>query len=82
MAILSDSSRRKVWRMFQARGHCPGSITKTELRAAVDALDDYLDATGAVAINSALPQPFRGAASPEQKALVLAYIALERAGVL
>ncbi len=81
MTALTSEQRRKLWRLFMARGHCPSSIRKQDLRAAIDALDDFIDTTGAAAINAALPQPFRGAATPEQKALVLAYLALERAGV-
>lgn len=64
------------------RGYAPGAVAKDDLLTAIGALDDWLDTTGAGLINSAFPQPFRGQASPQKKALVLAYIALQRAGVL
>lgn len=81
MAVLDNTARAKLWRLFMEKGHCPGSVLKADLRAAVDALDNWVEANAAT-INAALPQPFRGAATPEQKAILLAYIALERAGVL
>lgn len=56
-----------------------GSLTKADVQAAVNAADDWVDSNSA-AFNSALPQPFRGAASTQQKALLLAYLALRRAG--
>jgi hypothetical protein len=33
-------------------------------------------------LNNAFPQPFRGAATTQQKALVVAWVALRRAGLL
>lgn len=62
----------------------PGSltgITKPDLKAAVDATDDWLEANS-TSFNSALPQPFRGAASLPQKTFLLCYVAMRRAGLL
>lgn len=62
----------------------PGSftgITKPDLKAAVDATDDWLDANQ-TSFNTALPQPFRGAASLPQKTFLLCYVAMRRAGQL
>ena len=56
-------------------------LSKADLRAAVDAVDDYIDANAA-SLNAALPQPFRSAATAQQKALVFALVALRRAGVI
>lgn len=81
MALLSEASRAKVWKLFMSLGHCPSTILKSDAKTALDALDQWLD-DNALAINGALPQPFRGQATAEQKALLLAYICLERAGVL
>jgi hypothetical protein len=81
MAALSDTARKKLWALFMSKGHCPGAISKTALRAAVDDLDDWVEAQ-ALTINAALPQPFRAAATSDQKAILLAYICLQRAGVL
>lgn len=80
MAVLSDTLRAKIWRELMARAEFPGTIVKADLRAAVNAVDDWIDQNGAV-LNAALPQPFRGAATARQKALLLALACLERAGV-
>ena len=56
------------------------TVLKADIRAALNAIDDALDANAAT-INGWFPQPFRGAASPEQKALIVAVVALKRAGL-
>lgn len=56
------------------------TLTTTELRALVDAMDDYLEAN-ATAINQSIPQPLRGNASTKMKALAMGYAALKRAKV-
>ena len=80
MAALSDPLRVKLWRKFMESGNFPPTVLKSDLRAAINAADDWVD-SNASSYNTALPQPFRGAATSAQKALILAYIALERAGV-
>lgn len=57
----------------------PVNFTRSELSDAINAIDDWCTAN-ASSFNSALPQPFRGAASAEQKAIILAVVALRRAG--
>lgn len=47
-----------------------GALTKAELRAAVDALDTFLN-DNAAAINNAIPQPARGVLTTDQKARLL-----------
>ena len=56
-------------------------ITKAELQAAINAVDDWCD-TNATSYNTALPQPARGSLSTPQKTLLLAYVCMRRAGVL
>lgn len=56
-----------------------GALTKAELRAAVDALDDYLN-TNAATINTAIPLPARTILSSPQKAMLLNYVVLRRYG--
>lgn len=53
-------------------------ITKADLRAAADAIDDFFD-TNATAINNAFPQPARGALSAPMKAWIVSYVAARRA---
>lgn len=57
------------------------ALSKPDVKAAVDAVDDWAEAN-ASAYNSALPQPFRGTANASQKALILAYVCMRRAGLL
>lgn len=82
MAVLSAEERRRVWahlmRVWDS-GSVP--VTKTDLRAAVDATDQWIEDNQA-AYNAALPQPFRGAATTTQKTLVFCYVAMRRKGLL
>lgn len=52
-------------------------VTKADLRAAVDAIDSYLN-TNASAINTAIPQPARANLSIPIKALLLMYVVQKR----
>lgn len=90
MALLDDTNRRRVWAHFMRNldilGGIP-AITKADVRAAIDATDAWIDAASATAApatgyNSALPQPFRGAANLSQKTLLFCFVAMRRAGLL
>lgn len=76
MATLTTEQRATLWaelmRELSRDGETVG-ITKPELRAAVDALDTWLD-TNAATINTAIPQPARGALTAGQKARLLMFI--------
>ena len=81
MAVLSDDTRAAISADFQrARSNerevLPG-VTKADLRAAVNALDSYLD-TNAAALNSAIPQPVRGALTTKQKLRLAAAVLIKR----
>ena len=80
MATLPDGDRAAAWanlmRRWSANGETIG-VTKDDLRAAVNALDDYLD-TNAAAINSALPIAARTNLTVAQKALLLQYVVARR----
>lgn len=52
-------------------------VTKADLRAAVDAIDSYLN-TNASAINSAIPQPARANLSTPIKALLMMFVVQKR----
>ena len=84
MAVLSDETRKLIWADFQREASATRrtlGLTKPDLRAAVNAIDDYFD-TNASTLNTAIPQPARGALSAKQKTLLVAYVLLQRAGVL
>lgn len=80
MAVLSDNARTETWadamrQLSDARE--PVGITKPDLRAAINALDDFLN-TNASAINSAIPQPARGTLTTAQKARLLMLVIQRR----
>lgn len=81
MAIMSNEERRRCWAQFMRTNTEPLSITKAELRAAVDATDQWIEDNSA-AYNAALPQPARGAMSATQKTLLFVYVAMRRRGML
>lgn len=84
MAALPDADRieinAKLQRLAQWAAIACG-ITKADLKAAVDATDDWIDAN-AGSYNSALPLPARTSLNSTQKTLLFCYVALKRAGIL
>lgn len=92
---LSDTDRAAatvalIETMF-VRANATATFDKDEIRAAINAIDDFFAAsistlndaqTVEVALNQALPTPFRTDASLEQKALALAYWAMRRGGIV
>lgn len=81
MAVLTDPDRAAVWaemmREVSNQRAAFGNLSKADLRAAVNAIDDFLN-TNAGALNSAIPQPARGALTTPQKALLLMYVVSRR----
>ena len=81
MALLSDLERALIWSEFMAERSSAkdsfGAITKSDLRAAVDALDQYLSDNGAT-INAAISQPARSVLTTPQKALLLRFVIAQR----
>lgn len=79
MTVLNAVSRVEIWvelmRDFSSNGESIG-VTKPELKAAIDALDDFLDGNAAT-INTAIPHPARDTLTAQQKALMLSYVVLK-----
>jgi hypothetical protein len=77
MAVLSDADRELVHRSFEDdqfnRPRTPTSLSRADIRAAVNAIDDYFDAN-ASNINSAIPQPARGMLTAQQKARLFVWV--------
>jgi len=71
MAVLSAAERAEITARAQRTSDCPGGVTKPQLRAAFDALDDCWETAGAAAANAAIPQPQRGTLTVRQKAALL-----------
>lgn len=79
MAVLPEADRSAVWAQWMRANTETVGVVKSDLRAAVDALDTFLE-DNAAAVNAAIPQPARGALTNAQKARLLAYVALRRFG--
>lgn len=80
MAILSDSDRAATWAELMQEWNSvrePVALTKADLRAAVDAIDTWLNDNAASA-NSAIPQPARAALTATGKALLLVHVVRRR----
>ena len=81
MAVLSDQDRTDVSAEFQREisdvREAFGVLTKTDIRSAVNALDNFLD-TNASAINTAIPQPARAQLTTSQKARLLKHVITKR----
>lgn len=85
MATLTDADRTLTARqwiqsVFVEQGNV-ANLHGGQIKAAVDAADDWADANAA-AFNTALPAAFRNGATVEQKTLLLAYVILKRANLL
>lgn len=73
MANLTDGERFSVWAEFMSdvsRDREACGINKADLRAAVDAIDSWIN-SNASSLNSAIPQPARGSLTMTQKARLL-----------
>jgi len=80
MAELDETARTAVWtelmRKYSADGDTIG-INKADLRAAVNAIDTYMNAHAAT-INNALPDAAKNSLTSAQKAIMLSYVVLVR----
>jgi hypothetical protein len=85
MAVLSDALRIELWAAFMREAanvsNGAGALTKAQLRAAVNGVDDWAE-SNATSFNNAIPQPARGAMTTKQKTMLLQFVILKRAGVL
>jgi len=73
VAVLSDADRQNEWAEYMrdiSAAHESINLTKAQLRAAVDAADDWADANAA-SFNSALPVAARNNLTAQQKARLL-----------
>jgi len=80
MALLSDSNRKTLWSKIMSAWSSrrdTASLTKADLRAAVDAIDQWTEDNQA-SFNSAIPQPARAALTAKQKAEIFHFILKRR----
>lgn len=82
---LDATGRTRVWahvmRAFPSSLLPFPNVTKQQLKEAVDATDDWIDANSA-SYNAALPTAFRNAATLPQKTWLFCLVAMRRAGIL
>jgi hypothetical protein len=81
MAVLSDPNRVLVWAGYMRRNDEDVALLKTELRAAVNATDQWID-DNASSFNQALPVAARTALTARGKARLLMEVLERRFGVL
>ncbi len=81
MAVLADGERFGTWAELMRREEAYGTLLKPDLRAAVDAADDWVEANSA-SFNTAIPLPARSELTARQKALLLMAVVNRRFGVL
>ena len=81
MPTLPDADRLRIWRglmrYWSGLHETVAGIIKSDLNAAVDAADSWVD-SNAASYNSALPATFRANATPGQKSLLLVAVVLMR----
>ena len=80
MAILPDEDRVEIWaQLMREYSHDEESIgiEKPDLRAAVNAVDQWLE-SNAVSANDALPEPAKSKLTKQQKALIMSYVIQKR----
>lgn len=77
MAVLTDTQRKQLWAKFMsdvsAREEVFGNLLKVDIRAAVDAIDQWVEDNQA-SFNSAIPLTARTELSAKQKAEIFKLI--------
>ena len=84
MALLIQADKDRIWAALMrwlSDQLLSASFTKTDLSAAVDATDGWID-TNAAAYNAALPLNFRTQATLLQKTVLFCFVAMKRAGLV
>lgn len=80
MAALTTQERAEVHGEFMRSEHETfGAVTKAQLRAAVNSLDDFFE-TNAAAINLAIPLPARSQLTVAQKSRLVRHVLRRRYG--
>lgn len=79
MAVLTEEDRFAAWKDYMAKNTEEFSLSKTDVRAAIDAADIWVQDNKA-SFNTALPVAARNALSATQKANVLLFVVMKRFG--
>jgi hypothetical protein len=81
VALLDETARHRVSAAFQRDNTEASPFAKSQLRAAVDAADQWVE-DNQTSFNQALPVAFRTSASTAQKVMLLGYVLWRRIGRL
>ncbi len=80
MTVLVDADRRAIWSKLMSDASSRRdeiNITKADVRAAVNAADDWVD-SNAASFNAALPLAARTSLSAKQKSEILVFVVRRR----
>jgi len=80
MALLDELRRLDAWAAFQreeSQSRVPMGLLKADLRAAVDAVDEWVNDNAAL-FNAAIPLPARTSLTARQKAKLLMVVVERR----
>lgn len=80
MAALTAVERNALSALFceeVSRGRSPLALTRAQLRAALDAVDQWVE-DNVSSFNAAIPQPARGSLTARQKAALFFYVVQKR----
>ena len=77
MALLTEAQRAECWESFMRRCRTTISTLKPDLRAAIDATDQWLE-DNQISFNTALPVAARTTLTSKQKALLLVLVTAKR----
>ena len=81
MAVLPNKDRFTIWAELMRLDEIFGTVSKTDLRAAVNATDDWVKANQA-SFNAALPAIIRTELTARQKSLLLMNVMIRKFKVL
>lgn len=81
MAVLTDADRKAIYAKFMSDSSSDhdhlGNMLKADLRALVDAVDQWID-DNAAAFNTALPEPGKTELTTKQKVKLFVEVAERR----
>ncbi len=80
MAVLTEEERVDSWARWMQDNAEDTPFIKQELRSALDATDDWIEANQASFV-AALPAPFRTQSTTAQKVQLFTYVTAKRFGL-
>jgi len=84
MALIDETGRQRIWRglmRFWSNQRSALGVNKTNLRAAIDATDQWIE-DNQTSFNNALPTNARNNLTAAQKTILFCAVALARVGLV